>query len=240
MAMKIKCLIVDDEALALDVLDNYIQRTDFLQLEARCRSAVEALAVLNEKRIDLVFLDIQMPGITGIQLLQALSQKPDIILTTAHPDYALQGFELEVLDYLLKPIAYERFLKAVNRHLNKRQANLQPPLSSHDNEESFFVRSEKKMVRINLHELLFIESVRNYVILHLADKSQVKTLSTISHIEERLPENVFIRIHRSFIVAKNRIRKVSSTELQLENRILPIGRHYRNFVQKKLDQWRPF
>ena len=94
MAMKIKCLIVDDEALALDVLDNYIQRTDFLQLEARCRSAVEALAVLNEKRIDLVFLDIQMPGITGIQLLQALSQKPDIILTTAHPDYALQGFEL--------------------------------------------------------------------------------------------------------------------------------------------------
>ena len=240
MAMKIKCLIVDDEALALDVLDNYIQRTDFLQLEARCRSAVEALAVLNEKRIDLVFLDIQMPGITGIQLLQALSQKPDIILTTAHPDYALQGFELEVLDYLLKPIAYERFLKAVNRHLSKRQANLQPPLSSHDNEESFFVRSEKKMVRINLHELLFIESVRNYVILHLADKSQVKTLSTISHIEERLPENVFIRIHRSFIVAKNRIRKVSSTELQLENRILPIGRHYRNFVQKKLDQWRPF
>ena len=240
MAMKIKCLIVDDEALALDVLDNYIQRTDFLQLEARCRSAVEALAVLNEKRIDLVFLDIQMPGITGIQLLQALSQKPDIILTTAHPDYALQGFDLEVLDYLLKPIAYERFLKAVNRHLSKRQANLQPPLSSHDNEESFFVRSEKKMVRINLHELLFIESVRNYVILHLADKSQVKTLSTISHIEERLPENVFIRIHRSFIVAKNRIRKVSSTELQLENRILPIGRHYRNFVQKKLDQWRPF
>ena len=238
--MKIKCLIVDDEALALDVLDNYIQRTDFLQLEARCRSAVEALAVLNEKRIDLVFLDIQMPGITGIQLLQALSQKPDIILTTAHPDYALQGFDLEVLDYLLKPIAYERFLKAVNRHLSKRQANLQPPLSSHDNEESFFVRSEKKMVRINLHELLFIESVRNYVILHLADKSQVKTLSTISHIEERLPENVFIRIHRSFIVAKNRIRKVSSTELQLENRILPIGRHYRNFVQKKLDQWRPF
>lgn len=238
MAMKIRCLIVDDEALALDVLENYVQRTEFLQLEARCRSAVEALAILNDRRIDLVFLDIQMPGITGIQLLQALSNKPDIILTTAYPDYALQGFELEVLDYLLKPIAYERFLKAVNRHLTKRQTSPTPKVVAEAKEESIFVRSEKKMVRINLHELLFVESVRNYVILHLADQSQVKTLSTISHIEERLPESAFIRIHRSFIVATNRIQKIGSTELQLDDRVLPIGRHYRNFVQKKLDHWR--
>jgi DNA-binding LytR/AlgR family response regulator len=235
--MNIKCLIVDDEALALDVLDNYIRRTDFLQLEARCRSAVEALSVLNEKRIDLVFLDIQMPGITGIQLLQALSQKPDIILTTAHPDYALQGFELEVLDYLLKPIAYERFLKAVNRHLSKRQNGPQQGSIAQEEADSFFVRSEKKMVRINLNDLLFVESLRNYVVLHLADQSEVKTMSTISHIEERLPDSRFIRIHRSFIVAVNRIRKIGSRELQLEDRILPIGRNYRNFVHKKLDKW---
>lgn len=235
--MNIKCLIVDDEALALDVLDNYIRRTDFLQLEARCRSAVEALSVLNEKRIDLVFLDIQMPGITGIQLLQALSQKPDVILTTAHPDYALQGFELEVLDYLLKPIAYERFLKAVNRHLSKRQSGPQLGSIAQEEADSLFVRSEKKMVRINLNDLLFVESLRNYVVLHLADQSEVKTMSTISHIEERLPDSRFIRIHRSFIVAANRIRKIGSRELQLEDRTLPIGRNYRNFVHKKLDNW---
>jgi DNA-binding LytR/AlgR family response regulator len=151
----------------------------------------------------------------------------------------LQGFELEVLDYLLKPIAYERFLKAVNRHLAKRQIGPQQGPIAQEEPDCFFVRSEKKMVRINLNDLLFVESLRNYVVLHLADHTQVKTLSTISHVEERLPEDRFIRIHRSFIVAANRVRKIGSRELQLEDRTLPIGRNYRNFVHKKLDRWGP-
>ncbi|MCY1633786.1 LytR/AlgR family response regulator transcription factor [Marinifilum sp. D737] len=237
--MKVKCLIVDDEDLALDVIEEYINRIDYLQLEGKCKSAVEALSILNSKQIDLLFLDIQMPGLTGIQLLRNLSNPPTVIFTTAYSDFALEGFELEALDYLIKPIPFERFINAVNRYfkLKKHQYHIAEKQESTLSEQPFiFVKSEKRMVKVFLHEILYIESHRNYVSIYLENGNEVVTLNTISNIEEKLPEMNFLRIHRSFIVAINKLSSYSSANIEIGNKQLPIGRNYKNMVMDVLDQ----
>jgi DNA-binding LytR/AlgR family response regulator len=229
--MKVKCIIVDDEELALDILEEFIRRIDFLQLEGRCRNALEAINILAKKQVDLIFLDIQMPGLTGLQMLRNLSNLPPVIITTAYPNYAIEGFELEVLDYLLKPIPFERFLKSVNRFFavhTQPAATVLPPQPA---EEPFiFVKADKRMIKIPLAGILYLESTRNYVIIQLADGSQVKTLSTISHIEEKLPDADFVRIHRSFIVAVKRIKAYTQGSLQVGEKYLPLGRNYKQVV----------
>jgi DNA-binding LytR/AlgR family response regulator len=225
--MKIKCIIVDDEELALDVLENFISQVDFLQLEGRCKTAVEALTVLNKKKIDLMFLDIQMPGLTGMQFLKSLFHPPEVIITTAYPNYAVEGFEMQVLDYLLKPIPFERFLKAVNRFTTKsitgsvNEIQASKPLS-------LFVKSEKQMVNIVLEDIVYMESIRNYVAICLKDKREIKTLSTITAIEEKLPADDFIRIHRSFIVALNKIQSFNGSGVFAGGKFLPFGRNYKD------------
>ena len=237
--MKVRCLIVDDEELALDVIEEYISRIDYLHLEGRCKSAVEALSILNSKQIDLVFLDIQMPGLTGTQLLRNLSNPPAVIFTTAYSEFALEGFELEALDYLIKPIPFERFIKAVNRYfkLKKHQYQIPEKKEPDSSEQPFiFVKSEKKMVKVFLHEIKYIESLRNYVSIYLENNQEVLTLNTISNIEEKLPEKSFLRIHRSFIIAINKIESYTSSNIELGGKQIPIGRNYKSMVMDVLEQ----
>jgi DNA-binding LytR/AlgR family response regulator len=230
---KIKCLIVDDELLALDILETYIAQTDFLKLEGRCQSVVEAISMLQGRKADLIFLDIQMPGISGIQFLRTMPDIPQVILTTAYPNYAIEAFELNVLDYLLKPFSYERFLKSITKFLGQKDS-LPVNEGIDPGPESFYVRSEKQMVRIVLDDILYIESLRNHVFIHLQNGSSVKTLNTINNIGDSLPAENFIRIHRSYIVPLRKISQFSAAELKIGHQPLPIGRNYRSFVSQAL------
>ena len=237
--MKIKCLIVDDEDLALDVIEEYINRIEYLQLEGKCKSAVEALSILNSKQIDLLFLDIQMPGLTGIQLLRNISNPPTVIFTTAYSEFALEGFELEALDYLIKPIPFGRFINAVNRYFKLKKHEFRIPEKKEQNatENPFvFVKSEKKMVKVFLHEILYIESQRNYVSIYLENNREVVTLNTISNIEEKLPESSFLRVHRSFIIAIDKIESYTTTIIGINSQQVPIGRNYKNMVMSILEE----
>ncbi|WP_321278932.1 LytTR family DNA-binding domain-containing protein [Marinifilum fragile] len=237
--MKIKCLIVDDEDLAIDVIEEYINRIDYLQLEGKCKSAVEALSILNSKQIDLLFLDIQMPGLTGIQLLRNLSNPPSVIFTTAYSEFALESYELEALDYLIKPIPFGRFIKAINRYFKINQPQFQIPEKKEEisSEQPFiFVKSEKRMVKVFLHEIQYIESLRNYVSIYMENGQEIVTLNTISNIEEKLPESSFLRIHRSFIASINKIQSYTSSNIEIANKLIPIGRNYKSMVISVLEQ----
>jgi len=238
--MKIKCLIIDDEDLALDILEEFIGRIDFLQLAGRCKNAVDALGFMNKTNVDLIFVDIQMPGLTGIQLLKNLSNAPSVIITTAYPNYAIEGFELNVLDYLLKPIAFERFFKSVNRFFSQN-TKYAPVLKDNSEyvkaEEAFiFVRSDKQMVKIFLWDILYIESKRNYALINLADRTQIKTISTISNIESILSEKDFMRVHRSFIIAINKIHVFNAGSIHIADSHIPIGRNYTSYVLSQLNK----
>lgn len=237
--MKIKCLIVDDEDLAIDVIEEYINRIDYLQLEGKCKSAVEALSVLNTKQIDLLFLDIQMPGLTGLQLLRNLSNPPSVIFTTAYSEFALESYELEALDYLIKPIPFGRFIKAINRYFKINQPQFLIPEKKEEtsSEKPFiFVKSEKRMVKVFLHEIEYIESLRNYVSIYMENGQEIITLNTISNIEEKLPESSFLRIHRSFIASINKIQSYTSSNIEIGGKLIPIGRNYKSMVVSILEQ----
>nr|WP_321450270.1 LytTR family DNA-binding domain-containing protein [uncultured Carboxylicivirga sp.] len=235
----IKCLIVDDEELAIDVLEEYVNRIDYLELAGSCRNAVEAMAFLNNNKVDLIFLDIQMPGLTGLQLLKNISDRPEVIMTTAYTEYALEGFDLQVLDYLIKPIPFDRFIKAVNRFLKLHQSNISLPeikQSNSYNDAFIFVKSDKMMVKILLSEITYVESLRNYVAIYQTSGKMIKTMNTISNIEEKLPETHFLRVHRSFIIAIDKIDSFTSGSFKINTEIIPIGRQYKELVKNRLEQ----
>nr|WP_321407406.1 LytTR family DNA-binding domain-containing protein [uncultured Carboxylicivirga sp.] len=236
---RIKCLIVDDEELAIDVLKEYVSRIDYLELTGSCRNALEAMTFLNENKVDLIFLDIQMPGLTGLQLLKNMTNRPEVIMTTAYSEYALEGFELQVLDYLIKPIPFDRFIKAINRFLKLRQPNITLNESSQSdlyNDTFIFVKSDKMMIKVLLREITYVESLRNYVAIHLTNGKMVKTMNTISNIEDKLPETHFLRVHRSFIIAIDKIDSFMSGSFKINSEIVPIGRQYKELVKRILDQ----
>ncbi|QZE15703.1 LytTR family DNA-binding domain-containing protein [Halosquirtibacter laminarini] len=232
--MKIQCLIVDDESLALDIIEQYIERIDTLQLVAKCQSAIEALDHLNNHKIDLLFLDIQMPGLTGIQLLRNISNPPPVIFTTAYSEYALESYDLEALDYLIKPIPFERFIKAINKYYKLKlptRDSIRTPVQQEVKEKPFiFVKSDKRMVKIMLHEICYIESIRNTVSIYLTNKKVIITAMTISNIGEKLPEVEFLRVHRSFIVSISKIESYATANIKIENQWIPIGRNYKTEV----------
>nr|WP_319400237.1 LytTR family DNA-binding domain-containing protein [uncultured Carboxylicivirga sp.] len=235
----IKCVIVDDEELAIDVLEEYVNRIDYLELAGSCRNAVEAMAFLNDNKVDLIFLDIQMPGLTGLQLLKNISDRPEVIMTTAYSEYALEGFDLQVLDYLIKPIPFDRFIKSVNRFLKLHQSSISLPevkQSNSYNDAFIFVKSDKMMVKILLSEITYVESLRNYVAIYRTNGKMVKTMNTISNIEERLPETHFLRVHRSFIIAIDKIDSFTSGSFKINTEIIPIGRQYKELVKNRLEQ----
>lgn len=221
------CLIIDDEILAQDVIEHYISRTDTLQLTGKCSNALEAFAMLSKQPVDLIFLDIQMPEISGLDFIKVLKHPPRIILTTAYTEYALEGYELNVVDYLLKPISFERFLKAVD----KARASLQPaaaetaaPAAGKD----IFVKSDGRLLRLDPGEILYVEGLRNYLLIHTAAK-KIVVHSTMTNMEEELaPFRHFIRIHKSYLVNRKLIREISGNVLRINQTELPIGGVYKN------------
>jgi DNA-binding LytR/AlgR family response regulator len=231
------CFLVDDEPIALDILRNYVQRLDNFQVAAQFTNPVKAFEALQKNTVDLLFLDIQMPELTGLELLQSLRQRPEIILTTAYREFALEGFEFDVVDYLLKPIPFDRFLKAIDK-FHKRKAK-EPNTSSQimaqkpESSAHFFVRSNRKNVKIVLEEILFLESLKDYVRI-VTTNGKVLTKETISNFEENLPAAQFLRVHRSFIVAKDKITAHSADGLEVQGQLIPVGRMYKLSVEKSV------
>ncbi len=236
--MKTKVLIVDDENLAIEIIENYLSKFEDLEIVDRCNNALKAFEVLQKKRIDLMFLDIQMPEITGLEFLKSLTHPPKVIITTAYRQYALEGFELDVIDYLLKPISFERFLKAINKYYQQStdtSLKLVPEEQNSGSEKDFiYVKENKKAVKIFLEDILFIEGMKDYVTIHSANKNVTAKL-TMSKLEETLPENKFIRIHKSFIAGIDHIDAISAGSIEIGKYELTIGRSYKARVLKALN-----
>ncbi|MBD0403696.1 LytTR family DNA-binding domain-containing protein [Flammeovirga sp. EKP202] len=227
---EIKCLIVDDEPLAIDIIESYIDRLDFMKVMGKCSNGVEALSFLtNHEDIDLIFLDIQMPGLNGLQLFRSLKNPPKVVFTTAYEQFAVEGFELDALDYLIKPIPFERFMVSVNRFL-KKQEQIVVDKQPSSTPEFIFVKSEKKMVKVIISEITYLESLRNYVIIHTTKGEEIATLNTIGNIETKLPESQFMRFHRSYIISLKYIESYSNAFITIDNKDLPIGRNYKEEV----------
>ncbi len=234
----IRCLAIDDEKLALDLLEDNISKVPFLQLAAKCKSAFEAMDILRSQTIDLIFLDIQMPDVSGIQMLKSLHEKPLVIFTTAFSDYALEGFNLDAVDYLLKPYTFERFLKAVNKareYMEMHDQTQKVETGKTGFSECIFVRADYKLVKIDLNEILFIEGLGDYVKIYTGEKP-ILTQMSMKAMEEKLPADKFIRIHRSFIVAFNKIEYVQKQQLGISKREIPISEHYREQLFKVINQ----
>ena len=236
--MKTRCLLVDDEPLAIKLIESHIQKLDNLEIIGTCSNAMGAFEILRDKKIDLLFLDIQMPQITGIEFLKTLKNPPKVIITTAYRQYALEGYELDVVDYLLKPISFERFLKAVNKYYHYASKDIQVfshPAGNEGESISFLDVSEnKKIIRINLKDIRFIEGLNEYVGINTTDR-RIVTKTSLSKIEDKLPSDQFMRIHKSFIVPLSKIRSFSSTTIEIDQKELPIGRSYKNMVMKTLN-----
>jgi DNA-binding LytR/AlgR family response regulator len=234
-----KVLIVDDEPLAQDILETYISNLPHLELVKKCNNAIEALQVLNTEHIDLIFLDIQMPQLSGIDFVKTLTNnKPMIIFTTAYSEYALEGFEHDAIDYLLKPISLDRFLKAVNKAQEQYQLSSKQSNQS-ETDDYFFVKADKKFVKVNFNEIIYIEGLKDYVMIKM-DTQRVITLQTMKSLEEKLPNDRFVRIHRSFIVNLNRINAILGNVVEVmekgQQKHLPIGKNHKDELVELIEK----
>ena len=236
----IHALIVDDEPLAQDILETYLERIPDIELVAKANNAFEANDLLKEHDIDLMFLDINMPQLTGTDFLRGLKDPPVTIFTTAYPNYALDGFELNALDYLVKPISADRFLQACNRAIE--QVELRQKAKAGEVEDGgpgfFFVKADKKLVRVNLEDIVYIEGLKDYVIIRMPD-DRVITLQTMKSLDARLPDNSFQRIHRSYIVNLKRINALHGNTVEVtekgKTKILPVGKSYREVLAGRIE-----
>lgn len=238
--MILNCIVVDDEPLALDILEDYISKVPFLKMVKRCVNPIEALQFVQDGGIDLVFLDVQMPELTGIQFLKIAGNKCNYILTTAYPEYALESYDLNVADYLLKPIAFDRFYKAVEKVHNQFKIAetstnvIQPiisqvPISSGANpiQDYIFVKTEYKIQKIYLNDILFIEGLKDYISIY-TKSDRIITLQSMKKMEEALPSNQFIRAHKSYIVAVDKIESIERSRITINQKIIPVGDTYRD------------
>jgi DNA-binding LytR/AlgR family response regulator len=229
--MKWKCLIVDDEPPAIKIIKNYVEMVEQLEVLGTCANALEAMKVIKANKVDLLFLDVQMPKLLGTSFLKTLQYQPKVIFTTAHKEFATEAFDLDVIDYLLKPISFERFLKAVNKVTS---TTLPVDMLATPAEKGFlYFRSERKMVKVFLEDILYIESLKDYIKIfrdHALPPLQVK--QSITNVEAMLPANLFLRIHRSFIVSLNKITAYTNYDIEIGKLELPIGRQYMEAVKK--------
>ncbi|RFZ83312.1 DNA-binding response regulator [Mucilaginibacter terrenus] len=237
--MRLRVLIVDDEPHAISVLENYLANFAGMEIVGRCSNAIQAFQLLQQKGVDLMFLDIEMPGMKGTEMLKSLKHPPKVIFTTAYSEYALEGFELNAVDYLLKPISLERFLRAIDKIYQLPAAKGLPQLTHEapvsDAASYIYLKVDRRTVKINIADILWIESLRDYVKVVVADQVYISR-QKISLLEEMLPEHKFVRIHRSFIVAVAKINSFYSFSIDVGGHELPIGRNYKLEVQKKLKQ----
>lgn len=233
------CLIVDDEPPAREILRRYVERTPMLHLAGECSNAFEVITFLHNQSIDLIFLDIQMPQLNGLELLRTLANPQKVIFTTAFEHHAFESYELDAVDYLLKPIKFERFIKAINKAIPAKEAEqtdgVPNELLSGWAENFLYFRSERKMVKVILQDILYIESLKDYVKI-VTDKEQVITKYSMTAIEAMLPAKKFIRTHRSYLVALDKINSFSTTNIKVLNIELPVGRLYQREVIRILSQ----
>ena len=232
----IKCLIVDDEPIAREILENHLQKIEAIKIVSTCKNAIEAFNEINANTIDLIFLDINMPEISGLSFAKSINKNIKVIFTTAYREYAVDGFNLQAVDYLLKPISFERLLQAVNKYLDEN-VTIQNKVTSEVKKEIndfIFVRSDRKMVKINFSEINYVESFSDYVKIHLENKIIV-TRETISSIEAKLPKKEFIRIHRSYIISIAKIDSFTNEFIEVKKKAHPISRSYKKDVLSRLE-----
>jgi len=225
--MIVKCIIVDDEHLARTLLEDYISKIPMLKLVAKCASALEAMDVLQNETIDLMFLDIQMPDLTGIDFLKSLKNKPIVIFTTAYPDYAIDGYSLDVIDYLLKPISLDRFTLSVN----KATEQLKLVNNNKQGSKTIYItlKSEHRIHKVNYDNILYIEGLKEYVIFHLKEGKRIITLEALKKLDEILPDN-FMRIHRSYIINTNDVKALYGNNVEIGDQKIAIGKTFKNKV----------
>jgi DNA-binding LytR/AlgR family response regulator len=236
--MKTKCMIVDDEPLAQRVIESHIEKLDDLELVCKCSNGLEAMNLLKKQKVDLVFLDIQMPELSGVEFLKSLQNPPSVIFTTAYRNYAIDAFELDVLDYLLKPVTFERFIKSINKYYEKVNAKT-PKVFETKTEEGddfsfIYVRQKKTMIKVLLKDILYIESLKDYIRIFLENGKSLMTKQKISTMIELLPDKNFIRVHKSYIVNIEKIKTLSPTSIGLADKMIPIGRSYKAYTLSEL------
>jgi len=236
----IRCLVVDDEPLALDILVDYIDKVPFLELIKSTTSAFEALSIVQQEQIDLIFLDVQMPELTGIQFLKILNGKCKVILTTAYSQYALDGYELDICDYLLKPIAFDRFYKAVSKVQSQVQVQQPQPVVPvaekvvSNSPEFIFVKTEHRIQKIYINDILYIEGLKDYISI-FTPAERIITLQYMKKMEEVLPFGRFARVHKSYIVSIDKIESIERSRIQIADKIIPIGDTYRDSFFKLIE-----
>jgi DNA-binding LytR/AlgR family response regulator len=238
--MKLNCLIVDDEPLAIELIISHIKKIPDLDVVAVCSNAIEAGDLMKQLEIDLLFLDVQMPQMTGFEFLRTLQNPPAIIITTAHRDHAMESYEFDVVDFLLKPIFFDRFLKAINKVFSRKGiaselTSEQTVADSFDAAYMYF-KVDREMVKVLLSQILWIESMKDYVKIKTQNQGQLVTYQRISYLEEKLPETHFVRIHRSFIVNQKHITAFNSTSVTVIGKVFPIGRLHKNKVLHELQK----
>lgn len=237
MQKTIRSLIVDDERVAREILESHLSKIEAVEISGSCKNAVEAFNLLSRQKIDLIFLDINMPEVSGLSLAKSVNRDLKIIFTTAYREYAVDGFDLQAVDYLLKPISFERLLQAINKYLDENtsvQFSTPEELQS-EKSDYFFVRADRKMIKICHSEITYIESLADYIKIHLSYKTVV-TRETITSIEAKLPKNEFLRTHRSFIISIEKIDSFTSELVEIGKKQIPISRSYKNEVLQKLEK----
>ncbi|HEX8575138.1 MAG TPA: LytTR family DNA-binding domain-containing protein [Flavobacterium sp.] len=232
------CIIVDDEPIAQEILENYISQISPLYLVAKCSNAFEAMAILHTKKVDLMFLDIKMPGLTGLDMLKTLSSPPKVILTTAFSEYAVESYEYGISDYLLKPVPFERFLKAVNKLLMPKNIDFptaEEPMNTSSKATFMFFKADKKIYKFYFSEILFFEGCGNYVKVHTQRQNTIMVLDKLSELEEKLPSGGFIRVHKSFIVNLSHITMIEGNIIKVEQKQIPVSKTYKETLMNALN-----
>ncbi|PKH51291.1 DNA-binding response regulator [Tenacibaculum sp. Bg11-29] len=227
----VKCLLVDDESPAINLLENYIKRLDNFQIIASCYSAIEAFEVIKKEDIDLLFLDIEMPVLKGLDFLKTLKNPPKVIITTAYREYAIEGYDLDIVDYLLKPIPFKRFVKAIDRYYERVQLPFKNKLEKKADNSFFYVNVNKKQIKIIFDDILYIESLKDYVRIHSKNQRLV-VKSNIGKIEEQLSKSLFLRVHRSYIISLDKITAFTQKDIEIGNIEIPIGSSYSTEILK--------
>ncbi len=226
--MSIRCIIVDDEPLSRDVLNTYVSDHPDLELVGTCKDAFDAMSALESRQVDLVFLDINMPKLSGINFYKSLNQKPNVIFTTAYPEFAVEGFELNAIDYLLKPFSFERFVQAVNKVKEKIRTS-----EGSANEGHIMLKADKKMYKINYADILYFESLGDYVKVHINDKVLIVTI-TLKKLLEELPGDLFLRTHKSYIISKQKIEYVEGNQIKIGEKMIGIGQSFKEEVLRQI------
>ncbi len=235
--MKIRCLAIDDEPLALKQIGAYIDRTPFFETVALCSSALESLQFIRDEKVDLLLVDINMPDLNGMDFVKSLEQKIPVIFTTAYSEYAIEGFQVDALDYLLKPISYPNFLKSANKAKAWFDLNHKTPDSLQASNDYLFVKAEHRLIRVHLSDIKYIEGSNEYIIIHQLKEKPITTLMRMKNIEMELPENLFMRVHRSFIVNLAQVKVIERNRIIFDEKIyIPIGEQYKDNFQRFLDK----